>query len=31
MKRRVVAPKLKLTIPDDWGMPNGFMTNWVTP
>ena len=20
----------KLTILDDWDMPNGFMTNWVT-
>ena len=23
--------KLKLTILDIWDMPNGFMTNWVTP
>ena len=22
---------LKLTILDVWNMPNGFMTNWVTP
>ena len=22
---------LKLLILDDWAMPNGFMTNWVTP
>ena len=21
----------KLTIPNIWDMPNGFMTNWVTP
>ena len=23
--------QLKLTILDVWDMPNGFMTNWVTP